>query len=100
LGYQAPLAPDRPRGQNAAEAIAWEPDVGKRLLAGLGVIGLAFAGALVKGIYSRTLDTLGWVGVVIGIGVFVLLIAVALDNRSPNAPADNGSEPPSPPTSQ
>jgi hypothetical protein len=64
----------------------------KRLAGGMALVGLALAAALVKGIYSKLLDALGWVGVAIGLGVFGLLIVLALALKSP-------SHPPEPPDS-
>lgn len=65
----------------------------KRLLGGLGVLGLALAGAVVRGIFDRGLNALGAIGVVIGLGLFVLLMVLAANTSSPGNP-----EPPDPPS--
>jgi hypothetical protein len=62
--------------------------VAKRLWGALAAIGLALAAGLVKGVISKGLDALGWVGWGICFG-FVVLVAVAvLANKSSPGPPD------------
>jgi hypothetical protein len=65
----------------------------KRLKAGLALVGLALAAALVKGLISKGFDALGWVGVVATAGIFGLLIVLALVFPSPPEPPESPSLP-------
>ena len=64
--------------------------MGRKLKAGIAVIGVALAGALLKGMAGSALEYLGWIGLLFGIGLIVAMIWSWLSDSSP-------SEPPPPP---
>jgi len=59
----------------------------KRITAGLALVGAVLAAALVKGVFGKAFDELGWIGLVICIGIIGFLVVLALsDKSSPNSP--------------
>jgi hypothetical protein len=62
--------------------------VAKRFWGVLGAIGLALAGGLVKGVISKGLDGIGWIGWGICFGFVVLVAVAALVGKSSPDPPD------------
>jgi hypothetical protein len=62
--------------------------VAKKLWGVLAAVGLALAAGLVKGVISKGLDAIGWVGWGVCFGVVALAAVTAMASRSSRQPPD------------
>jgi hypothetical protein len=60
----------------------------KRITAGLALIGVALAAALVKGVIGKAMDAPGWIGLVIWFVIIGFVVVVALSDRSSPDPPE------------